>query len=100
MQQQASVIEIASLSNAEESVRQGRAIMVFTVVTVVFVRSIVSLAVTLTQLLIGLVKLPLSFMSSLFGMNNSDFGGNTMSLRDQFRFICECTQQHSYPLIV
>ncbi|KAK4447225.1 hypothetical protein QBC34DRAFT_410137 [Podospora aff. communis PSN243] len=66
-QQQASVIQIASLSNAEESVRQGRAIMVFTVVTIVF--------------------LPLSFMSSVFGMNNSDFGDNTMTLRDQFRLI-------------
>lgn len=26
-------------------------------------------------------------MSSVFGMNNSDFGDNSMTLRDQIRFI-------------
>lgn len=36
-QQQASVVQIASLTNAEETVRQGRAIMMFTIVTIVFV---------------------------------------------------------------
>ena len=33
---------------------------------------------------------PLSFMSSVFGMNNSDFGDNQMTVTEQIRLICEC----------
>ncbi|KAH8676422.1 hypothetical protein BGZ60DRAFT_258152 [Tricladium varicosporioides] len=74
-QQQASIIEAKyALKRADESVIQGRSIMLFTIVTIVF--------------------LPLSFMSSVFGMNASDFddphgNGNKMSLRDQFRLLCK-----------
>jgi hypothetical protein len=36
------------------------------------------------------LQLPLSFMSSLFGMNTIDFGdGNTMHLNEQLKYICE-----------
>ncbi|KAI1080443.1 hypothetical protein F5B20DRAFT_580109 [Whalleya microplaca] len=52
-QQQTSIVEAkASLERADESIKQGRAIMAFTVVTIFF--------------------LPLSFFATFFGMNNSD----------------------------
>ncbi|KAK0634314.1 hypothetical protein B0T17DRAFT_473559, partial [Bombardia bombarda] len=65
-QQQASVVEAwQSVKQSEETVRQGRTIMTFTMVTIIF--------------------LPLSFMSSVFGMNNDDFGTtNGWSLGNQF----------------
>ncbi|PQE10394.1 ankyrin repeat protein [Rutstroemia sp. NJR-2017a WRK4] len=70
-QQQASIIEaVAALDRAEESVKQGRTIMVFTVITIIF--------------------LPLSFMSSLFGMNAQELSGSSggiMKLRAQFRLM-------------
>ncbi|TGO28752.1 hypothetical protein BPAE_0023g00170 [Botrytis paeoniae] len=70
-QQQASIIEAtASLDRADESVHQGRSIMVFTVITIIF--------------------LPLSFMSSIFGMNAVEFTGSSnsvMGIREQFEFM-------------
>ena len=73
-QQQASIIEAKhALKRADESVIQGRSVMLFTIVTIIF--------------------LPLSFMTSVFGMNASDYDdpsgdGNKMSLRQQFRLLC------------
>ncbi|KAK8122833.1 hypothetical protein PG984_011503 [Apiospora sp. TS-2023a] len=62
--QQASLIQAwRSTSQSEESVSQGRVILVFTLVTIVF--------------------LPLSFMSSVFGMNNAEFGSGTWEVRTQ-----------------
>jgi Mg2+ and Co2+ transporter CorA len=53
-QQQANIIEAkAAIARADESVLQGRSIVVFTVVTIFF--------------------LPLSFMTSVFGMNTKEF---------------------------
>ena len=70
-QQQASVVEAeASLRLSHESVTQGRSIMLFTVVTIIF--------------------LPLSFMSSLFGMNASELAGPNqapLSLTHEFKFM-------------
>ncbi|KAM3067868.1 hypothetical protein ACMFMG_011353 [Clarireedia jacksonii] len=70
-QQQASIIEaIAALSYADESVQQGRSIMVFTTITIIF--------------------LPLSFMSSLFGMNAKELAGpdgGIMSIGEQFKYM-------------
>ncbi|KUI59980.1 hypothetical protein VP1G_07196 [Cytospora mali] len=61
-QQQASVVQAwQSVEQAEEAIKQGRSIMIFTVITIVF--------------------LPLAFMSSIFGMNNPEIaGGGPMSL--------------------
>ncbi|TGO40726.1 hypothetical protein BHYA_0032g00050 [Botrytis hyacinthi] len=60
-QQQASIIEAtASLDRADESVHQGRSIMIFTIITIIF--------------------LPLSFMSSVFGMNAVEFTGSSNSV--------------------
>ncbi|KAI1345484.1 hypothetical protein F5Y01DRAFT_320724 [Xylaria sp. FL0043] len=48
--------------------RQGRSVFAFTIVTIIF--------------------LPLSFLSSVFGMNSAEFSeGNTMTLREQFTYI-------------
>jgi len=70
-QQQASVVEAeASLRLSHESVTQGRSIMLFTVVTIIF--------------------LPLSFMSSLFGMNASELSGPDqapLSLVHEFKYM-------------
>ncbi|CAG8983892.1 hypothetical protein HYALB_00005531 [Hymenoscyphus albidus] len=72
-QQQASIIEAKyALKRADESIKQGRSVMLFTIVTIIF--------------------LPLSFMSSVFGMNASNFDspdgtGNRMSLREQFKLL-------------
>ncbi|KAK4449050.1 hypothetical protein QBC34DRAFT_438485 [Podospora aff. communis PSN243] len=69
-QQQASVVQAwESVNQAEEAVRQGRAIMMFTIITIIF--------------------LPLSFMSSIFGMNNVDLEGpgNTWTLRGQLELM-------------
>jgi Mg2+ and Co2+ transporter CorA len=70
-QQQASVLQtFESVRQAEETTRQGRAIVVFTIITIIF--------------------MPLSFVSSLFGMNNIEFGAQTtLTLRDQFRLMCK-----------
>ena len=52
-----------------ETVGQGRAIVVFTVVTIIF--------------------LPLSFLASVFGMNASELSSdNNLSLVDEFKYMC------------
>ena len=95
-QQQASVVQAwESVNQAEEAVRQGRAIMMFTIITIIFVscstpglrNSAESLLTTLTT------QLPLSFMSSVFGMNNIEFGQNDTdwTLRKQFWHMCMLT---------
>jgi Mg2+ and Co2+ transporter CorA len=69
-QQQASVVQAwESVKQGDETVRQGRSIMFFTVFTILF--------------------LPLSFMTSVFGMNNSDFGNDKLTLREEMKFICK-----------
>ncbi|KAI1343545.1 hypothetical protein F5Y15DRAFT_427914 [Xylariaceae sp. FL0016] len=67
-QQQDSVVQAyQSVTLSREGINQGRAIMVFTVVTIIFS--------------------PLSFMSSIFGMNNAEFGDNQLSINDQLKLI-------------
>ncbi|KAK6839337.1 hypothetical protein PG987_005203 [Apiospora arundinis] len=68
-QQQASIVEAkAALHRAEESVKQGRAIMAFTVVTIFF--------------------LPLSFFAAFFGMNNDDINeAKWMTLDEQIKYM-------------
>ncbi|KAJ0367756.1 hypothetical protein COL154_002977 [Colletotrichum chrysophilum] len=67
-QQQASILQAwQSVKQADETVRQGRSIMIFTIVTIIF--------------------LPLSFMSSVFGMNNSTIGSDKMTFGDQANFM-------------
>ncbi|OTB12173.1 hypothetical protein K445DRAFT_369569 [Daldinia sp. EC12] len=67
-QQQASVVQAwQSIQQSEETVKQGRSIMVFTVVTILF--------------------LPLSFMSSIFGMNNTEITSDTWSIEREFLYM-------------
>ncbi|KAI1358687.1 hypothetical protein F5Y08DRAFT_321254 [Xylaria arbuscula] len=67
-QQQDSVIQaLQSVRLSLDSIDQGRTIMVFTIVTIVFS--------------------PLSFLSSIFGMNNAEFGDNNWKVADQLKLI-------------
>ncbi|KAK3906126.1 hypothetical protein C8A05DRAFT_12118 [Staphylotrichum tortipilum] len=67
-QQQASVVQAwESVKQGDETVSQGRSIMFFTVFTILF--------------------LPLSFMTSVFGMNNKQFDGEKMMLGDELKYI-------------
>ncbi|KAL1873161.1 hypothetical protein Daus18300_003980 [Diaporthe australafricana] len=60
-QQQASIVEAkAAIERADQSVEQGKAIMAFTIMTIIFT--------------------PLGFFTSFFGMNNSLTGAKWMSL--------------------
>ncbi|KAK8016875.1 hypothetical protein PG993_015064 [Apiospora rasikravindrae] len=66
--QQASLIQAwRSTAQTEETVYQGRVILVFTLVTIVF--------------------LPLSFMSSIFGMNNAEFGSGDLLIHDEIVYM-------------
>ncbi|KAI0183039.1 hypothetical protein EV127DRAFT_353590 [Xylaria flabelliformis] len=57
-QQQASVVQAwQAVKQSDETIKQGRSIMIFTLATIVF--------------------LPLSFLTSVFGMNNHEFGDNS-----------------------
>ncbi|KAI1390408.1 uncharacterized protein F4822DRAFT_401845 [Hypoxylon trugodes] len=67
-QQQASVIEAReAVRNGEEVYKQGQSIMLFTVITIIF--------------------LPLSFMSSLFGMNVVQLNSGTLTFTEEFRYM-------------
>ncbi|KAI5921922.1 hypothetical protein F4810DRAFT_307955 [Camillea tinctor] len=72
-QQQASVVQAwQSVKQSEETIKQGRSIMMFTLVTIVFDPDI---------------QLPLSFLSSIFGMNNVEFSGTLWNIKDQLRLM-------------
>ncbi|KAI1080947.1 hypothetical protein F5B20DRAFT_84801 [Whalleya microplaca] len=67
-QQQASVVQAwQAVKQSEETIKQGRSIMMFTLVTIVF--------------------LPLSFMSSVFGMNNIELSSGSWHIRDEFVYM-------------
>ncbi|KAM0813428.1 hypothetical protein AB5N19_13422 [Seiridium cardinale] len=68
-QQQASIVEArAALQRADESVKQGRTIQAFTIVTIIF--------------------LPLGFFATFFGMNNWEINqASWMSLSEQLRWM-------------
>ncbi|KAI0097349.1 hypothetical protein GGR51DRAFT_566556 [Nemania sp. FL0031] len=67
-QQQASVFQAwQAMTQSDETIKQGQSIMSFTLVTIVF--------------------LPLSFLSSIFGMNNKEFGDNNWSVSRQIIYI-------------
>ncbi|KAI0449853.1 hypothetical protein F5B21DRAFT_493020 [Xylaria acuta] len=67
-QQQDSIIQaFQSVRLSRDSIDQGRTVMVFTVVTIIFS--------------------PLSFLSSIFGMNNAEFGDNKWKIADQLKLI-------------
>ncbi|KAK3376413.1 hypothetical protein B0T24DRAFT_618627 [Lasiosphaeria ovina] len=67
-QQQSGIIEAkAAIRRADESVVQGRSIVVFTVVTIFF--------------------LPLSFFATLFGMNATEFNDGYISLKLQLIYM-------------
>lgn len=72
-QQQASVVQAyEAMKQGGETVRQGKAIMVFTVMTIVFVTGFPYEGKLEYGLIPGSLQLPLSFTSSLFGMNAAE----------------------------
>ncbi|KAJ8112007.1 hypothetical protein ONZ43_g5490 [Nemania bipapillata] len=67
-QQQASVFQAwQAMKQSDETIKQGQSIMTFTLVTIVF--------------------LPLSFLSSVFGMNNKEFGSGSWNISRQIIYI-------------
>ncbi|KAK0622068.1 hypothetical protein B0T17DRAFT_494506 [Bombardia bombarda] len=67
-QQQASVIEAReAVTQAQLTLKQGQSIMIFTIVTIIF--------------------LPLSFCVGLFGMNAAEFNDGLLPLSTEFRFM-------------
>ncbi|KAI1121764.1 hypothetical protein F5Y10DRAFT_271759 [Nemania abortiva] len=67
-QQQAGVDQAwQAVKQSDETVKQGRSILVFTLATIIF--------------------LPLSFLTSVFGMNNYEFGEDKWRLKDQLLYI-------------
>ncbi|KAI1771434.1 hypothetical protein F4818DRAFT_454561 [Hypoxylon cercidicola] len=67
-QQEASLVQTwLAARQSEESTRQGGSIMMFTIVTTIFI--------------------PLSFMSSVFGMNNIEISGDSWSIREEFIYM-------------
>lgn len=67
-QQQASVIEAReAVKQAQLTLKQGQSIMIFTIVTIIF--------------------LPLSFFVGLFGMNSIEFNGGLLSLSTEFTYM-------------
>lgn len=89
-QQQASVVQAwESVRQAEESVSQGRAVMMFTIVTIVFVCFPLPHANRMVFANTLLPQLPLSFISSIFGMNNKEFTDEgPMTLRYELKLMC------------
>ncbi|TVY93931.1 hypothetical protein LAWI1_G000709, partial [Lachnellula willkommii] len=71
-QQQAGVVEAReAVKQGEETLKQGRAIMLFTIVTIVFVSPAYHVHAPLTNI----TKLPLSFFTGVFGMNATNLTG-------------------------
>ncbi|KAK8062926.1 hypothetical protein PG997_015023 [Apiospora hydei] len=79
-QQQASVVQAwQATQQTEETVAQGRSIMMFTVVTIVFA--------------------PLSFMTSVFGMNASEFSSeNSLTVFEELKYIHANGRPSSVPV--
>jgi len=76
-----------SVRQSEETLEQGKSIMMFTVVTIIFV----SLLPLREARKLTTCELPLSFLSSVFGMNAVEFGAaGSLSLVSEFKYICGC----------
>jgi len=89
-QQQAGIIEAkAAIRRADETVIQGRSIVVFTVVTIFFVSQLSLIPVKAPPLTDA--QLPLSFFATVFGMNNRELDTGSMSIGVQFMWMCKQT---------
>jgi hypothetical protein len=67
-QQQAGVVEAReAVKQAAETLKQGRSIMLFTIITIIF--------------------LPLSFCASIFGMNVTEFNGGLLTLHEELYYM-------------
>lgn len=77
--------------------RQGRAIIIFTVMTIIFV-SHAALEWEKNVIPDRMKQLPLGFIASIFGMNNKQISGDEMpmTLRSQFRYMCTFQKPPSF----
>lgn len=82
------------MRQGEDNQKQNITLLVFTVVTVVFVSSPKVKIFTHANIK-DLIQLPMSFISSVFGMNNKEIAGDSapMSLAEQFKWM---SRRHSY----
>src|SRR5579871_4015213 len=88
-QQQAGVIEAReAVKQATATLEQGKSIMLFTIVTIVFVSNHYLSIEDGTLIRLLFFQLPLSFCASLFGMNTAEFNGSILSLTQQFTYMC------------
>lgn len=76
------------MRQGEDNQKQNITLLVFTVVTVVFV-SLLNITFFAHADIKGLIKLPMSFISSVFGMNNKEIAGDSapMTLAEQFKWM-------------
>lgn len=83
------VSSLAGNETVKETTRQGRSIVVFTMVTIVFVGAVECLSKHRLDIVFDSeTQLPLSFMSSVFGMNAREFdNGNIMNLHEQITYM-------------
>jgi len=93
-QQQSGIIEAkAAIRRADETVVQGRSIVVFTVVTIFFVGYDCPHSVTAKEANVTLTKkLPLSFFATFFGMNAQELNEGSMRLSTQLTYMCKTTR--------
>lgn len=76
-----------AVSQGRETMQQGRSIMLFTVVTIIFV-SPQHLQQPKVQPPTQNCQLPLSFLSSIPGMNVAEFNGGPLTLGIDFAYMC------------
>jgi len=75
-----------AVEQGRETVRQGRTIMLFTVVTIIFVGRTLFSYERLPDIV---TQMPLSFLASIFGMNVAELNGGTLTFREEFTYMCK-----------
>lgn len=91
-QQQSGIIEAkAAIRRADETVIQGRSIVVFTVVTIFFVSQFYAF---ISDAFTNSPQLPLSFFATLFGMNARELNEGYMALGVQLTWMCKYPHSH------
>lgn len=94
-QQQIAILQTwQSAAQGQEAVKQGKALPIFTMFTIIFVGSCMPLQpiwvpAPAKELRSCHIQLPLSFMTSIFGMNAAEFEDGAWSLKDELTIICK-----------
>jgi len=90
-QQQSGIIEAkAALKRADEAVLQGRSVVVFTVVTILFVSCKPCLLMPKEKKYsMSISQLPLSFFATIFGMNAKEINDSSLKLSTELKYMCK-----------